>query len=180
MSINSYDVTFDDGSGTCLVDDDFISSEFSVNKNDGYLYPFGDTLRPGDKVDIIQGVFIFSFGSYKLEVRDAADYGAYVGVDPNYESASLTYKLDQNFPNPFNPETRFYFEIPKSHKVKIVIYNMLGQKVRTLLNEEFNAGFHIVNWNGRDDSGDLVPTGIYVYRIKAGSFIASKKMLLMK
>ena len=180
MSINPFDVTFDDGSGTCLVDDDFISSGFSVNKNDGYLYAFGDTLRPGDKVDMIQGVFTFSFGTYKISVRDAGDYGAYVGVDPNYEPAPLTYRLDQNFPNPFNPETRFYFEIPKSHKVKIVIYNVLGQKVRTLLNEEFNAGFHIVNWNGCDDSCNIVPTGIYLYRIKAGNFISSKKMLLMK
>jgi len=180
ISINSYDATFDDGSGPCLVDDDFISANFFINRNDGYLYAFGDTLRPGDKIDMIQGVFLFSFGSYKIEVRDASDYGSSVGVDANFVRIPLSYKLEQNFPNPFNPETRIYFEIPDAQQVKVVIYNMLGQKVRTLINDGFNPGFHIINWDGCDDSGNIVPTGIYIYRIKAGSFIASKKMMMMK
>ncbi|MBC8182275.1 T9SS type A sorting domain-containing protein [candidate division KSB1 bacterium] len=180
MSINSYDATFDDGSGTCLVDDDMISANFFTNKSEGYLYAFGDTLRPGDKVDMIQGVFLFSFGTYKIEVRDVNDYGSSVGVDANFVRIPLSYKLEQNFPNPFNPETRIYFEIPDAQQVKVVIYNMLGQKVRTLINDGFNPGFHVINWDGCDDSGNIVPTGIYIYRIKAGSFIASKKMMMMK
>jgi len=180
ISVNRHDVTFDDGSGTCLVDDDFIAADFFVNSSEGYLYAFGDTLRPGDQVEMIQGVFTFSFGSYKIEVRDAADFGSYVGVDPNFERIPLAYKLEQNFPNPFNPETRIYFEIPEAQQVKIVIYNVLGQKVRTLLNEGFTPGQHVVNWDGCDDSGVVVPTGIYIYRIKAGSFIAARKMMMMK
>ncbi len=180
VSINSYDATFDDGSGECLVDDDFISANFFIERYEGYLYAFGDTLRPGDKVDMIQGVFLFSFGTYKIEVRDASDYGSSVGVDPNFVREPLSYKLDQNFPNPFNPETRIYFEIPDAQQVKVVIYNMLGQKVRTVINDGFNPGYHIINWDGCDDSGNIVPTGIYIYRIKAGSFIASKKMMMMK
>jgi hypothetical protein len=187
MSINRYDVTFDDGSGPCLVDGDFMLARdqdendiFYVNDDDGYLFAFGDTLRPGDKVAQIQGIFTYSFGTYKIEIRNSEDFGLPVGVNPNYEPIALTYKLKQNFPNPFNPETRIYFEIPQSHQVKIVIYNVLGQQVRTLINEHFNPGYHVINWDGRDNSGNVVPSGVYIYRIKAGEFIASKKMIMMK
>ncbi len=181
MSVNSYDVSFDDGSGECLVDDDFIhGSYFNINSTDGYLYAFGDTIWPGEVVDAIHGIFIWSYGSYKIEVRDVNDFGSIVGINPDYEPIPLTYKLNQNFPNPFNPETRIYFEIPEQHDVKIAIYNMLGQKVRMLINEPYNAGRHTVNWDGRDDIGNLVSTGVYFYRIQAGDFIASMKMIMMK
>ncbi len=187
ISVNGYDVTFDDGSGPCRVDGDFMVSGdhyendiFYVNDDDGYLFAFGDTLRPGDRVNMIQGIFTYSFGTYKIEIRNSGDFGTSVGVDPNYEPITLTYKLKQNFPNPFNPETRIYFEIPQFHQVKLVIYNVLGQQVRTLIDEHFNPGYHIINWNGRDNSGNVVPSGVYIYRIKAGEFIASKKMIMMK
>ncbi len=181
MSVNSYDVTFDDGSGACLIDDDFISANsLNFNGDDDYIYAFGDTLHLGEKVDMIQGVFVFSFGSFKIEVRDAEDFGTTVGVDPNYKPIPLSYKLEQNFPNPFNPETRIYFEIADAQKVTLVVYNMLGQKVRTITNEYFNVGHHIVNWDGHNDAGNMMPTGVYIYRIKAGNFIRSKKMIMMK
>jgi len=180
-SVNSYDVWFNDGSGPCLVDDDFISgSYFRVDYTGQYLYAFGDTIRPGDVVAAIRGVYTWSFGSYKISVRDANDFGAVVGVDPDYDPIPLSYKLNQNYPNPFNPETRIYFEIPKQHKIKIVIYNVLGQVVRTLTDEQFDAGRHIVNWDGLDNNGKQVSTGVYIYRIKAGQFISAKKMMLMK
>lgn len=187
MNVNSYDVTFDDGSGGCLVDGDFMlardqdpNNTFYVNDDDQYLVAFGDTIYPGEVVDAIQGVFTWSFGSHKIEIRDVNDFGPVVGVDPDFEAMPLSYKLNQNFPNPFNPETRIYFEIPRSHDVKIIIYNVLGQQVRTLVKENFNAGRHIVNWDGKDNAGNLVSTGVYFYRIQAGDFIASKKMLMMQ
>jgi hypothetical protein len=187
MGLNPYDASFDDGSGECLVDGDFMLSAdqdpnttFYVNDDAGYLVAFGDTLYPGDRVDMIQGIFTFSFGTYKIEVRDGDDFGVKVGVDPDFKPIALTYKLDQNFPNPFNPETRIYFQIPQSHNVRIVVYNMLGQKVRMVTDSHFTPGNHVVNWDGRDDVGNAVPTGVYVYRIMAGEFIAAKKMLLVK
>ena len=65
--------------------------------------------------------------------------------------------------------------------VKLIIYDALGRQVRTLVgNQSYSAGFHAVNWNGRDNNNQSVPSGIYVYRIKAGSFIDHKKMLLVK
>ena len=186
-SVNRYDVTFDDGSGECLVDGDFMlardqdpNTTFYINSTDGYLVAFGDTVHIGEKVDMIRGVLTFSFGSHKIEVRDANDFGTVTGMDENFHARPLAYKLEQNFPNPFNPETRLYFEIPETQSVKIVIYNILGQKVRTLLHEQFSAGHHVVNWDGRDDRGRVVPSGVYIYRMKAGDFIAAKKMMMMK
>ena len=181
VSVNSYDVTIDDGSGPCLVDDDMIAyDDFHVERTDKYLYAFGDTIRPGDIIDNIQGVFTYSFGTYKISVRDQNDWGAVVGINPDYKPIPYAYKLQQNFPNPFNPETRIYFEIPQAHDVTIMIYNMLGQQIRTLVKENFKAGQHVVNWNGKNDHGLLVPTGVYIYRIKAGNFIAAKKMVMLK
>ena len=187
ISVNSYDVTFDDGSGPCLVDGDFMvdgdqdeNPVFYINSDDDYLVAFGDTIRPGDIVNNIQGVFTYSFGTFKISVRDGNDWGTTVGINPDHETLPLSYQLKQNFPNPFNPETKIYFEIPKAHDVSIVIYNMLGQKVRTLVNDNFKAGQHVVNWNGTNDHGVRMSTGVYFYRIKAGDFIASKKMLMLK
>jgi len=186
-SLNSYDVSFDDGSGECLVDGDFMVSAdqnenelFYINDTDGYLVAFGDTVHVGEKVSMIQGVLVYSFGSYKIEVRNQDDFGTLVGIDENFKPTPKAYSLHQNYPNPFNPETKIYFDIPADQKVKILVYNVLGQKVRTLVNEEFRAGSHILNWDGRNDVGQRLPSGIYIYRIKAGNFIAAKKMMMVK
>jgi len=176
-SINSYDVSFDDGTGPCIVDDDAKFPDFSVG--DDYLYAWGDTLHVGDTVEMIKGNFIFSFGTFKIEVGSPINFGA-TGVDSDYQPIPLTYELKQNFPNPFNPSTRIYFQIPQAHDVTIAIYNMLGQKIRTLVKENFKAGSHVVNWDGQGDHGFQVPTGMYIYRIKAGDFVAAKKMVMIK
>jgi len=187
VAVNQYDASFDDGSGVCLIDADFMLARdqdqndiFYINQSGGYVVAFGDTLRPGDRVDKIQGVFTFSFGTYKIEIRDANDFGNLSGVDPDFTAAPLTYKLEQNYPNPFNPETRIYFEIPTSQEVTLVVYNILGQKVRTLVKQPIEPGRHIVNWDGRNEKGQVVPSGLYFYRIKAGDYLASKRMLLLK
>ncbi|MCG8606667.1 T9SS type A sorting domain-containing protein, partial [bacterium] len=93
------------------------------------------------------------------------------------------YALNQNFPNPFNPTTVIRYAIPLLHgnePVKLEVYNMLGQKIRTLVDEEKSAGFYAVDWDGKNDQGRPVSSGLYVYRIRAKSFIEVKKMLLMK
>ena len=187
VSVNQYDVTFDDGTGPCLVDGDFMVSgdnyanaKFYVNSTDNYLAVNGDTIRPGDIVDHIQGIFTYSFGTFKVSVRGVDDVGTVSGINPDHEAIPFTYQLKQNFPNPFNPETKIYFEIPEPQNVTLVIYNMLGQKVRTLINENFKAGQHVINWDGTNDQGIRMSTGMYIYRIKAGDFIAAKKMLMMK
>ena len=139
-----------------------------------------DTVHVGDKIEMAQGIFTFSFGTFKIEIRDMADMGYVTGVKSDIVAAPLTYELDQNFPNPFNPETRIYFTLPESQRVQLVVYNVMGQQVRRLIDTQYTAGHHVVNWDGRNEAGALVPTGVYIYRIKAGDFIDYKKMTLMK
>jgi hypothetical protein len=97
------------------------------------------------------------------------------------------FSLQQNYPNPFgsaingtsNSATLIQFNIPETAQVRLVIYNLLGQKVRTLRDEDFEPGSHVAQWDGRDDSGVRVGAGVYLYRIKAGDFVEKKKMTLM-
>lgn len=88
--------------------------------------------------------------------------------------------LHQNYPNPFNPTTTIEYSLPKRANVTVEIFNILGQSVRTLVNEAKAAGIHRVEWNGTTSDGNQVSSGIYLYRIQAGEFVESKKMLLLK
>jgi len=91
------------------------------------------------------------------------------------------YYLQQNYPNPFNSETVISYQLLKAGKVELVIFNLLGQKVRMLVSERKYAGAHRVSWDGREDTGQPVSSGVYIYRLKAwNQFVQSRKMLLMR
>jgi hypothetical protein len=91
------------------------------------------------------------------------------------------FALGQNYPNPFNPTTTIRFDLPKEAPVTMEVYNVLGVRVRTLLaGETVSAGRHTMMWDGRDDNGNAAPSGVYLYRINANDFHASKKMTLLK
>lgn len=90
------------------------------------------------------------------------------------------YGLEQNHPNPFNPETAIRYHLPKDAVIELAIYNLVGQHVTTLVSGTQTAGIHTVTWNGRNDLGQDVPSGIYVYRIQAGDFTASRKLTLIR
>ena len=103
------------------------------------------------------------------------------------EPATLVsnYILYQNYPNPFNPTTTISYALPNSSKVELVIYNPLGQRVRTLVQGQQASGQHQVQWNGRDDKGNSVASGVYVYRLQAKSsngekIVKVKKMVLLR
>jgi len=88
--------------------------------------------------------------------------------------------LKGNFPNPFNPTTTIYYSLKTDDQVSIEIYNLLGQKVKTLLNGKVRSGDHSLVWDGKDDSGKPVSSGIYFYKMASGRFTSSRKMILMK
>ena len=88
--------------------------------------------------------------------------------------------LEQNHPNPFNPETVIKYNLPEDVSVRLVVYNVLGQEVRELVNAAQTAGVYAVRWNGQDDLGRQVSSGLYLYRLEAGANVVMKKMLLMK
>ena len=90
------------------------------------------------------------------------------------------YALEQNFPNPFNPSTVIRFQLPSASGVSLAIYNTAGQLVRTLAGGELAAGSHSVMWDGTDDFGARVASGVYLYTLKAGSFSSHKKLVLTK
>jgi flagellar hook assembly protein FlgD len=90
------------------------------------------------------------------------------------------YSLSKNYPNPFNPTTTIDYTIPEAGKVNLVIYNTAGQKVRTLVNQTQDAAYYKVVWDGRDDSGMSVASGIYFYRLSADKFSKIEKMTLLK
>ncbi len=92
----------------------------------------------------------------------------------------VSFALNGNHPNPFNPETSISFSVPTDSEVKIDIYNIKGEKVRTLTNELYKTGTHSVVWNGRTDNGNSVASGVYFYRMDAGSYSAVRKMALLK
>ena len=96
------------------------------------------------------------------------------------EDIPTDFALLQNYPNPFNPETRIRFQLPEASRVVLKVYNILGQEVRTLVNDQMKAGFHNLMWDGRNGAGLRVASGVYIYRIKAGNFKSVKKMVMLK
>ena len=88
--------------------------------------------------------------------------------------------LSQNYPNPFNPTTTIEYQLPVETKVELNIYNLLGQKVRQLVNRRQKAGYYAVRWDGRDEAGREVAAGIYLYRLQAEGFSRTKRLVILK
>ncbi len=85
-----------------------------------------------------------------------------------------------NYPNPFNPTTEISFALKDAQKVNLEIFNVRGQKVKTLVNNSMDAGLHQIVWEGLDDAGKQISSGIYFYKMKAGEYTATRKMIMMK
>jgi len=103
-----------------------------------------------------------------------------VGVDNRGEIYPHGFALHQNYPNPFNPITTLRYDLPENSLVNIIIYDMLGREVKTLVNTTQDAGFKSVVWNATNDHGKPVSAGVYLYQIQAGDFVQTKKMVLLK
>lgn len=102
-----------------------------------------------------------------------------VGIEPTNDLAPVTFDLAQNFPNPFNPTTSIRYTVP-SGNVNLTVYDLLGQKVRTLVNKDVAAGAYEVNWDGTNAAGNLVSSGVYFYKLTSDAGVISKKMLLQR
>ena len=96
------------------------------------------------------------------------------------EELPTQFELSQNYPNPFNPTTVISFQLSAGSFVTLKVYDMLGREIKTLANSQMNAGKYNLNWNGEDNYGSKVASGAYIYRITAGSFISTRKMVLIK
>ena len=109
-----------------------------------------------------------------LRIQEGASAITQTDFTPN------TFRLFDNFPNPFNPTTLIRFQVPGTSHVQLKIYNSLGQEVRTLVNRNQAAGTQSVVWDGRNNAGNSVASGIYYYRLQAGNFVQVKKMMLLR
>ena len=135
---------------------------------------------------IITGAIYSSATFFDLRLIKVAPEPTAIGETPL--SLIDDYLLRQNYPNPFNPATTIKYELPVGGKAELTIFNLLGQEIRTLVNAQQPAGAHQVQWDGRDESGKEVTSGIYFYQLKAGdpstgsgqSFTETKKMVLLK
>jgi hypothetical protein len=105
----------------------------------------------------------------------AYSYDPITGIEDNAASVPTYYVLRQNYPNPFNPSTTIEFTIPKTGFVTLIIYDILGKKVATLVSETLTAGSYEYQW---DASG--LASGVYFYRLEAGQFSQTKKLLLLR
>ena len=93
----------------------------------------------------------------------------------NNPSTPLSFSLSQNYPNPFNPSTKIKYELPVASKVTIKIYDILGREVTTLVNKSQNAGRYEIEFNANN-----LPSGVYIYQIRANEFISARKLMLIK
>jgi hypothetical protein len=133
----------------------------------------------GDYFASITGILGFTHANYKLCPRDSNDIKGYkpyvVGITDKNSALPTQYKLNQNYPNPFNPSTIISYDLPKSGIVNVKIFNVLGQLVKTLVNQVQTAGTHQVSFNASSLS-----TGVYFYSLTVDNFTQVKKMMLIK
>jgi len=125
--------------------------------------------------------YVWSDG-WKIKNPVPTAYGKFDFTTNVAEGAKLptAFGLEQNYPNPFNPETTILYELPRAGQVEVAVFNLLGEKVRVLLNQPQQAGQHRLLWNGRDENEKSVPSGVYFYRLQAGEFVQTRKMILMQ
>ena len=111
------------------------------------------------------------------------DYDStWVGIKNNTTESPIpeNFQLLQNYPNPFNAGTMIRYELPQPAKVRLVIYNLLGQRVKSLVQGQQSEGKYSIHWNATSDAGRPVASGIYIYRITVDNYVQSRKMMLLK
>jgi hypothetical protein len=129
----------------------------------------------GDRVKVgIQDIQLIDQNGESIPVNARGDGSVALELIP------MQYALYQNFPNPFNPVTEIQFDIPDISTVELVVYNLMGQEVRRLVNGEIQAGYHRIVWDGLNNQGEPVSTGVYIYSLTSPSFHSTKKMVLLK
>jgi len=189
-------ITLVDGETSAFTDGDFLQSvdgytpvkSFTVDSRKGLVYvstilgskeisATGDGLLLKARFRVLEDNTIPQISLTNVELANSVSEITKLG---DVMMVPTDYALRQNYPNPFNPETHIRYQIPDAGRVSLKIYNILGQEVKTLVNTDLNAGYHIAKWDGTNDTGIKVASGIYIYRLKTGNFVASKKMIFLK
>ncbi len=180
-------------------DQTYVHSELAVRFTAGWLAadPASGTVNYGQNTNST-----ISFDASFLEIGTYNGSLLVTGTDANHQVAQITvpvifrvgptgiddkptmlpteFALSQNYPNPFNPSTEIRFALPTNSAVTLEIFNVLGQKVKTLANGPMNAGYQSIIWNGTDETGSGVASGMYFYKLNAGGKTFTKKMMMLK
>ncbi len=128
----------------------------------------------------VDGLAYYWLESVDLDGSKFTDGPVKVGDGKEEPAMPGVFALSQNYPNPFNPTTEIKFDLPVACYVTLEIYNVAGQRVATLVNEDQKAGAKIVRWDAKDDNGVTVSSGVYFYKLQAGDFVEIKKMVLLR
>jgi hypothetical protein len=142
------------------------SSRFKFGRYDGVLY------FPRSNLPICFRVYDDTVEVLSTDVR-------WIEGSAEEDSRPTGFAVSQNYPNPFNPVTKFKLSLPRASHVRMEIFNVLGQKVKTLVDEDLGAGGFVVTWDGKDQGGAEVASGVYFYRMTAGGFSDVRKMILL-
>ena len=197
--IYAQNITFDGLLG--IIDDGFIEGNVTLNGGNGIVTDveveaggvivnpdtYGDysiTLAPGtyDVTASLENYTPQTSPSIVVTSGNIISGGDFT-LDPIVSTEDIIItntKLGNNYPNPFNPITNIAYSIKEIGNVTLEVYNLKGQLVKTLVNEVIESGNHIATWNGTDNSNKPVSSGVYLYKMKSGNYISTKKMILMK
>ncbi|OVE80091.1 hypothetical protein BVY01_00945 [bacterium I07] len=165
------------------------SNLYLVSTTDGMEYPLTHTLREGKSFyyrepswspDGNSIVFTSAPVFVSGDIWILTDFWTYTKIKETSTVSRNDLRLEQNYPNPFNPETVIPYQIPESGHLNIEIFNMMGQRIRTLVNEKKQAGSYNVIWDGCNDFGETVSNGIYMYRMTSGGFTKKMKAAFLK
>ncbi len=156
-----------DGNGLAQIDDGF----FYLDEVDPPI-----VITVGETFPFIIGLCDYSYGEFGVNPRTPAD----LGVTHNDNNIINPIQYVKNYPNPFNPTTTIAFNLAHNSFVTVEVFNLQGKRVKTLINGEKPAGENTVVWDGTNNNGKTVGSGIYLYKIKNGKYTSTKKMILMK
>jgi hypothetical protein len=181
-----------------MVDWSDMIEHFSIEENNesGLLRVAGSGSTPDGEEGVFGSLQVFVDGGFEGEyfeisistyrvnenepVEDivATFTNSALGLDHN--SIPEVFALHQNYPNPFNPVTTLRYDLPEDALVDIIIYDLMGRSIKSLVNSNQSAGYRSIQWNGTDQSGQVVSAGLYIYRITAGDYSVARKMILLK
>ena len=155
------------------------------------ISPYSGRIAMGDTINVTVGAYggfdngytasetaVLNAGPFETSLSISLTVGG-SGIDTP-EGVPGSFALHQNHPNPFNPITNIRFDIPEISFARMDIYNILGQRVRTLFHDAVAPGYHSVQWNGKNDAGESLPSGMYMYKLHAGTYVAMEKLVLLK
>ncbi len=168
---NFGEILVSDGTGDTRVE----LEDGSNSYHNGSGEPGTIEIQLGGHFQKLKGIMYYSYSNYKLVPRKDDDFVDYSTAVKEENTSPKTFSIEQNYPNPFNPSTKIVYSIPRASNVTLKVFNVLGQQVKTLVNQTQGQGTYTVTFNAPS-----LPSGIYFYSIEAGDYTQVKKMILLK